>query len=147
MLRSNRFVLATALAMLAIGLPSAGQARQKIPAKMDNCRTPSGTILQNGENLIVIDDETCATAYYGCAYGVLCSYVKWDAQCGDQDFGAPQQTPTECVYTPAPSLALTPVTPSATFTLPTTSTLPSTNLSPRGTSTPTTLPSTNLGFY
>jgi hypothetical protein len=127
MLRSNRFVLVTALATLAIALPSGVQARPKIPGNMtSNCLTPQGTTLPHGESLVVIDDESCSTANYWCNGGTLCYVVEWDAVCGDQDFGAPHAV-SECYQSPAPSRMLTPswTTPTA----PTTSTTPSGNLS------------------
>ena len=148
MLRSNRFVLATALALLAMALPSAMQARPKIPGNMDkNCVTPAGTTVPNGESLIVIDDENCATANYWCTGGTLCEVINWDAQCNGQDFGSPKMV-SDCYQSPAPSLVSAPLTPSGTFTTtPTTSITPSTNLSPSGTKTQPTLPSTNLSFF
>jgi hypothetical protein len=133
MLRSNRFVLATALATLAIALPSAVQARPKIPQTMtSNCLMPDGTTLSHGTSHIVIDDESCASANYWCNGGTLCYVVEWDAVCGDQDFGAPK-TLSDCYQAPAPARVLTTVTPSETLTTPTTSTtptMPSANLSP-----------------
>jgi hypothetical protein len=137
MLRTNRFVLGMALATLAIALPSAVQARQKIPTNMTrDCLTPQGTTLQHGTSHIVIDDESCATAEYWCNNATLCYVIKWDAVCGDQDFGAPQ-TRSECYQSPAPSRLVSTV-PSATLTTtttptPTTSTTPTTSLIPSGT--------------
>lgn len=132
MVRSNRFVLATALATLAIALPSAVQARQKVPQTMtSNCLMPDGSKLEHGTSHIVIDDESCATANYWCNGGTLCYVINWDAVCGDQDFGAPHSV-SDCYQSPAPPRLVTPVTPSGTWTTttPTTSTLPNANLSP-----------------
>lgn len=117
MLRSNRFALAAALATLAIALPSAVQARQKVPQTMtSNCLMPDGSTLSHGTSHIVIDDASCATANYWCNGGTLCYVINWDAVCGDQDFGAPKSV-SECYQSPAQSsLQLTPVTPKAAIT-------------------------------
>lgn len=132
MVRSNRFALATALAMLAIALPSAVQARPKIPGNMtSNCSMPDGSTLSHGTSHIVIDDESCATANYWCNGGTLCYVIEWDAVCGDQDFGAPKSV-SECYQSPAAARLVTPVLPSGTWTTttPTTSTVPNATLSP-----------------
>jgi hypothetical protein len=127
MLRSNRFfVLATALAMLAIAVPSAVGARQKIPTqKLRDCLI-NGTVIPHGETLTVIDDENCATEVNYCTDGEVCGFIKWDAQCGDQDFGEAKVVANECYWSVAPSLVFQPVTPSGTFT---TTKTPSANLS------------------
>lgn len=130
MLRTNRFVLAMVLATLAVALPPAAQARPKIPGiKSGNCLI-NGTVVPNGETLTVIDDENCAIATHYCTNGEVCGFIKWEAQCGGEDFGEEKVIADQCHMSPAPAQMVTPVTQTWTSTTPTTSLVPSANLSP-----------------
>lgn len=93
---------AAALAALAVAsLPHTAEARRKLPGMAQNCSSPRGTV-PHGEELLVIDDENCASAEYWCNNGTLCYVVKRDAVCSTRAPGSSSQTlESGCVQSPA----------------------------------------------